>query len=62
MQINPYLGFDGKCEKAFKFYEQVLGGKITFMMTWVRCPARINFPRRRANGSCMQRSASVTRS
>ena len=44
MQINTYLGFDGQCEKAFKFYEQVLGGKITFMMTWGEMPGADQFP------------------
>ena len=33
MQLNPYLFFNGKCESAFKFYEQCLGGKIEMMMT-----------------------------
>ncbi|MES2071231.1 MAG: VOC family protein [Pseudomonadota bacterium] len=28
MQLNPYLNFNGRCEEAFKFYEQRLGGKI----------------------------------
>jgi PhnB protein len=28
MQINPYLSFNGKCEAAFKFYEQCLGGRL----------------------------------
>ena len=32
MQLNPHLHFNGECEAAFKFYEQCLGGKITFMM------------------------------
>ena len=32
MKITPYLSYDGKCEEAFKFYEKVLKGKITFMM------------------------------
>lgn len=32
MKINPYLGFDGQCEEAFKFYEKSLGGKIEMMM------------------------------
>ena len=27
--------FNGRCEEAFKFYEKVLGGKITAMMTFV---------------------------
>ncbi len=33
MKINPYLNFDGRCEEAFKLYEQTLGGKIVGMMT-----------------------------
>ncbi len=32
MKINPYLLFDGQCEQAFKFYEDVLGGKIEAMI------------------------------
>lgn len=39
MQSNPYLGFNGQCEAAFKFYEQLLGGKITFSQTWGNSPA-----------------------
>lgn len=38
MQLNPYITFNGQCEAAFKFYEQVLGGKITFQMTWGEMP------------------------
>ena len=30
--MNLHLSFNGQCEAAFKFYEQCLGGKITFMM------------------------------
>ena len=33
MQLHPYLNFNGTCEEAFKFYEQVLRGKIVMMMT-----------------------------
>ena len=38
MQMNPYLGFDGKCEAAFKFYEKVFGGKIVMMMKYGDSP------------------------
>lgn len=38
MQLNPYLFFNGQCEKAFKFYEQCLGGKITAIMTYRESP------------------------
>ena len=32
MQLNPYLSFNGQCEAALKFYQQVLGGEIVAMM------------------------------
>ena len=32
MQLHTYLNYGGNCEQAFKFYEQHLGGKITFLM------------------------------
>src|SRR5262245_48463983 len=38
MQINPYLGFKGTCEQAFKFYERVLGGKLLAMFTYGETP------------------------
>jgi PhnB protein len=38
MKINAYLHFDGRCEAAFKFYEQCLGGKIIFKMTYGESP------------------------
>lgn len=33
MKLHTYLNYGGNCEKAFRFYEQHLGGKITAMMT-----------------------------
>jgi PhnB protein len=33
-----YLSFDGRCEAAFRFYEQCFGGKITALMTWGDSP------------------------
>jgi PhnB protein len=44
MQINPYLNFNGQCEEAFKLYERVLAGKITFTMTWGEMPEANQFP------------------
>src|SRR5579862_8153412 len=38
MRWNPYLMFNGQCEAAFRFYEQCLGGKITFRMTYGESP------------------------
>ena len=44
MKLSPYLSFNEQCEAAFKFYEQVLGGKITFSMTWGEMPEANQFP------------------
>jgi PhnB protein len=44
MQLNPYLIFDGQCEAAFRFYEQVLGGKIAAMMTFADTPMAEHTP------------------
>lgn len=44
MKVNPYLTFNGQCEQAFKFYERVLDGKITFMTTWGEMPDAGQFP------------------
>jgi PhnB protein len=44
MQVNPYLSFNGQCETAFKFYEQVLGGKIDAMMTFAGSPSEKEVP------------------
>lgn len=38
MKLNAYLGFNGQCEAAFKFYENCLGGKITALMTYAEAP------------------------
>jgi len=44
MQLNPYVSFNGQCAEAFKFYEQALGGKVDFMMTWGEMPGADQFP------------------
>src|SRR4051812_32105308 len=38
MDINVYLNFPGTCAEAFKFYAQVLGGKIEAMVTFGEMP------------------------
>jgi PhnB protein len=38
MKWYPHLAFDGRCESAFKFYEQCFGGKILTMLTWAASP------------------------
>jgi len=44
MQVNSYLNFNGRCEAAFKFYEQCLGGRIVCMMTHGESPMRDQTP------------------
>ncbi len=44
MQLNPYLLFNGQCEAAFKFYAQLLGGKIEGMLTHAGTPAEEQVP------------------
>jgi PhnB protein len=44
MRVNPYLIFNGRCEAAFKFYEQLLDAKITFKMTFAESPAAEQMP------------------
>jgi PhnB protein len=44
MRISAYLGFDGDCGEAFRFYEQVLGGKIEVMTTYGDTPMKDQMP------------------
>jgi len=36
--INPYLTFNGNCEKAFLFYQSVFGGEIPYMGRFIDMP------------------------
>lgn len=44
MTLNPHLSFNGQCQAAFKLYEQCLGAKITFMLTWGDSPMKDQVP------------------
>lgn len=44
MKLNPYLNFNGECADALKFYEQALGGKVVFSMTWGEMSGAEQFP------------------
>lgn len=44
MQISPYIGFNGQCEEAFKFYEECLGGRITAKITYAETPMADQVP------------------
>jgi PhnB protein len=38
MKVTTHLNFGGNCEEALHFYEEHLGGKITFSMTYEQMP------------------------
>ena len=38
LSIAPYLGFKGDCAEAFARYAELLGGKVTFRMTYGESP------------------------
>lgn len=44
MRVSPYVMFNGKCREALKFYEQLLGAKILFSMTFGESPAKEQMP------------------
>ncbi len=44
MTINTYLTFNGDCEAAFKFYENVFGKEIDMMSRFSDMPPDENFP------------------
>ena len=52
MKLHTYLNYGGNCEQAFRFYEQHLGGKITFMMTHDEIPGGIEVPSDLKKRSC----------
>ena len=47
MKLDIYVNYAGKCEEAFRFYEQHVGGKITMMMTHEQQPNQANVPANR---------------
>lgn len=44
MELSPYLLFNGDCAEAFKFYEQLLGGKIEMSMPFAGSPSAGSVP------------------
>src|SRR4051812_42815651 len=43
VKLDIYLNYPGHCEKAFRFYEEHLGGEINMMMPHQQLPP--NFPK-----------------
>ena len=48
MHVHPHVLFDGRCEEAFKYYEQHLGGKITRLGTYEGTPLEKQMPEMRS--------------
>ena len=44
MHINTYLNFDGRCNAAIQFYQETLGAKLMFKMTWGESPMAKDMP------------------
>jgi PhnB protein len=46
MKLSPHISlvFNGQCEAAFKCYERVLDGTLTFMLTWADSPMAADVP------------------
>jgi PhnB protein len=44
MNTSPHLHFNGNCSEAFRFYAEVLGGKIVFAMTYGEAPGAQETP------------------
>lgn len=38
MQVQPYIFFEGRCEKALEFYRAALGAEVTMMMRYKENP------------------------
>ena len=46
MRITNHLCFNGNCEAAFRFYEQLLGGHIQTLQTYGESPLAEQTPAR----------------
>ncbi len=44
MKLHPYLGFDGRCEEAFLFYERHLGAQIVTLFRYEGSPMADQMP------------------
>ncbi len=44
MKLTTHLNYGGNCAEALRFYEEHLGGKITFMMTYEQMPEPKHIP------------------
>lgn len=38
MRVEPYLGFEGRCDEAIEFYRKALGAELTMRMRFKEMP------------------------
>ncbi len=43
MKLNPYLTFNGNCEKAMNFYKNVLGGEFRIKETFANSKGQMKY-------------------
>lgn len=44
MRLSAHLSFDGSCEQAFRFYQQVLNGQLVTLLTYGQSPLAQDTP------------------
>lgn len=49
LQPIPYLGFNGTCAEAMRFYERVLEGKLEILMSGADSPMAAQIPKESAH-------------
>lgn len=49
MHPIPYLGFNGNCAEAMRFYETALGGKLEILMSGADLPIEAQIPKEGAD-------------
>lgn len=47
--LIPYLGFDGNCAEAMRFYVKALGAKLEMMMSGAESPMAADIPKQFAH-------------
>jgi PhnB protein len=49
MQLIPYLGFNGNCAEAMRFYASTLGGELEVLMSGADSPMAAQIPKELAH-------------
>ena len=62
MKIEPYLNFDGRCEEAFKFYEQAVGAKAEMVLRFSDSPEPCSMPQTQSRSTRLHRAVTGAKS